>query len=89
MPFNGCCKGMVEVEDWVMSPCRFCKEYLETRKTLMPAGRRARSLSLQESSHSEAPKETILKEARDDTILAQKRESRADIEVTFGIAGNE
>ncbi len=75
MPFKDYCKGMFELEDWVMSPCRFCKEYLESRKPLMSAGRRARSLSLQEGSHSEEPKETGLKgKARDDIVLAQKSE---------------
>ncbi|KAI1609095.1 hypothetical protein EDD37DRAFT_138688 [Exophiala viscosa] len=42
MPITGGCKGTVEVEDWVMSPCRFCKEYSER-----PVSGRGRALSLQ------------------------------------------
>ncbi len=32
MPIKETCKGTKSVEDWRMEPCRFCKEYMETRR---------------------------------------------------------
>lgn len=48
MPFKEVCRGMVEVEDWVMSPCRFCKEYSENQKARRAVGGHGRAISLQE-----------------------------------------
>lgn len=42
MPVMDGCKGTVEVEDWVMSPCRFCEEYSKRQ-----VSGRGRALSLQ------------------------------------------
>ncbi|KIW74888.1 hypothetical protein Z517_11658 [Fonsecaea pedrosoi CBS 271.37] len=46
MPVQEICKGVKQVEDWRMSPCRFCKEYFESRRALGGAGGRARAASL-------------------------------------------
>lgn len=49
MPINkDVCRGMVEIECWVMSSCRFCEEYLTSRKHSQRR-KRAASLDLKEA----------------------------------------
>lgn len=48
MPIKEVCRGMVEVEDWVMSPCRFCKEYSDAQKARRSVSGHGRAISLQE-----------------------------------------
>jgi hypothetical protein len=46
MPIKETCKGTKSVEDWRMEPCRFCKEYMETRRRSGPTSGRSRAMSL-------------------------------------------
>lgn len=48
MPFKDVCKGMVEVEDWVMSPCHLCQKYSDLLKASNPAGNCAETVSQEE-----------------------------------------
>lgn len=70
MPISEVCSGLVRVEDWVMSPCRFCAEYLESRKASCTLTTRARAVSLQENKSCETAKDAVLKSsAQDDMTL--------------------
>jgi hypothetical protein len=46
LPIKETCKGTKSVEDWRMEPCRFCKEYMETRRRSGPTSGRSRAMSL-------------------------------------------
>jgi hypothetical protein len=45
LPVNEPCEGCKQVEDWRMSPCNFCANYLESRKNL-PKARHTRAFSM-------------------------------------------
>ena len=46
MPVEETCRGVKSVEDWRMTPCRFCEEYVESRKSSGPLGGHFRAVSL-------------------------------------------
>ena len=50
MPVTETCRGIKSVEDWRMTTCRFCKEYMESRKSSGPLGGHFRAISLPESA---------------------------------------
>lgn len=75
MPSKVYCRQMVEVEDWVMSPCRFCAAW-EARRATAPANCRGRAMSLQESDFPPEFKASIMPTVgtRDDiAMLGAKR----------------
>jgi len=47
MPFKDTCKGVVEVEDWVMSPCHLCEKYLEILESSQPVRNHEEPIYLQ------------------------------------------
>ncbi len=49
MPVAETCKGIKSVEDWRMTACRFCTDYLESRKSSGPLGH-FRLMSLPENA---------------------------------------
>ena len=46
LPVKENCKGTKHVEDWRMTPCRFCENYKEARKASGPLGGHLRAVSL-------------------------------------------
>lgn len=74
MPITEVCKGMVQVEDWVMSPCRFCKEYEESRTASGSVVGRTRAVSLQESHRPSLLEDDVRKAATcDDCVTPGRR----------------
>ena len=84
MPIKKTCKGMLEVEDWVMSRCRFCENYFGARRSSGPSLRshqRGRVVSLSEEEVSEVRKGVMLSpKARDYPVTVRER---AAVEVTI------
>ena len=46
LPVGETCKGIKSVEDWRMTACRFCTDYLESRKSSGLLGGHFRAMSL-------------------------------------------
>ena len=75
MPIIEVCRGMIHVENWVMSPCRFCVEYMQAREAMKPIlglAQHRRSVSLPEAVAVGTWKDIVLRSRVSDLPVSSR-----------------